>query len=49
MKVVVMVYSLSPVWLLQPHGLYLQGSSVLEISQASILEWAAISFSITGV
>ena len=31
---------------LQPHGLYtLGGSSVHEISQASILEWVAISFS----
>ena len=43
------VYSLSSVRLLQPHGLYLPGSSVLEISQASILEWAAISFSVIGV
>ena len=30
---------------LQPHGLYLPGSSVHEISQARILEQIAISFS----
>ena len=29
---------------LQPHGLYLPGSSVHEIFQARILEWVAISF-----
>ena len=30
---------------LQPHGLYLPGSSIHGISQARILEWVAISFS----
>ena len=42
----VVVYSLSCVWLLQPHGLYSPSdSSVRGISQTIILEWVAISSS----
>ena len=39
------IKSLSHVWLLRPHGLYLLGSSVHWILQARIQEWVAISFS----
>ena len=43
--VVVVVSSLSHVWILRPHGLYPTRFLCARISQARILEWVAISFS----